>query len=264
MQWNQHYISLETEKRPYGLTVFYELKYDGTYVSEWPIIKKDEGSYSNIEKNALVLFCMIENVDKVTFAFRNSPSDGKLDESKYDSKFTFLRSDFEERYGDLNLLGKDIYRLGEVLEGKNIDVKAKENENNINEKEFTDEELRAATDVIEEYFRALIAKDDKAILEKLTPRFNAPNTRLYGEETITLISSQYRLDDPMRYNYIQNGRGKINGTKLKNVIVFKVKFNVKYPKGVSGPFNEGDYENWNMILVREDENSPWLIDDQGY
>jgi len=33
-----------------------------------------------------------------------------------------LRSDFEERYGDLNLLGKDIQRLREVLEGKNIDV----------------------------------------------------------------------------------------------------------------------------------------------
>ena len=57
---------------------------------------------------------------------------------------------------------------------------------------------------------------------------------------------------------------KFPGTKLKNVIVFKVKFNVKYPKGVSGPFNEGDYEDWNMILVREDDYSPWLIDDQGY
>lgn len=120
--FKQHYISLETEKKPYGLTAFYEPKYDGTYVSEWPLIKKDEGSYSNVEKNALVLFCMIDNVDNVTFAFRNSPSDGKLDESKYDSKFTFLRSDFEERYGDLNLLGKDIQRLREVLEGKNIDV----------------------------------------------------------------------------------------------------------------------------------------------
>jgi hypothetical protein len=175
-----------------------------------------------------------------------------------------LRSDFEERYGDLILLGKDIHRLGEVLEGKNIDVKAIENGNNMNEKEFTDEEISAARAVIEEYFRALGAKDDKAILKKLTPRFNAPNVALYGEETVTLITSQYRSDDPMRYIYIQNGRGKINGTKLKNVIVFKVKFNVKYPKGVSGPFNEGDYEDWNMILVREDDYSPWLIDDQGY
>ncbi|HEY9062790.1 MAG TPA: M56 family metallopeptidase [Pseudobacteroides sp.] len=95
----QSYISLETDKRPYGLTVFYGLQYDGTYVSEWPLIRSDKASYSNLQKNALVLFCMIDNLDKVTFAFRNSPSGERLDEPKYDSRFTFFRTDFQDRYG---------------------------------------------------------------------------------------------------------------------------------------------------------------------
>jgi len=43
-----------------------------------------------------------------------------------------------------------------------------------------------------------------------------------------------------------------------------VNFNVTYPKGVTGPFNEGDYNNWSLILIRDDDKSPWLIDDQGY
>ncbi|KNY29930.1 M56 family metallopeptidase [Pseudobacteroides cellulosolvens] len=262
--FNQRYISLETNKRPYGLTMFYELKYDGTYVSEWPLIKRGDGSYSNLQKNALVLFCMIDNVDKVTFAFRKSPSDGKLDEAKYDSKFTFLRSDYE-RYGDLFVLGKDLHRLLGVLEGKNIDIKAIDDANNINKQEFSNEEIMAASAVIEEYFRAVKAKDEKAILKTLTPRYSGPNVRLYGDETVTLISSQGNSDDPMRYSYVQNGRGKINGTNVENVIVFKVKYNVHYPKGVvTGPLNEGDYSDWNVILVRKDKNSPWLIDDQGY
>jgi len=38
---------------------------------------------------------------------------------------------------------------------------------------------------------------------------------------------------------------------------------VKYPEGISGSYNEGDYHDWNMILVRKDKNSPWLIDGQG-
>ncbi len=263
--FNQRHVSLSTDKQPYGLTVFYEIKYDGTYISEWPLIRSDRISYSNMQKNALVLFCMIDDLGNVTFAFRDSPSNEKLDETKYDSKFTFLRSDFEGKYGDLSVLGKDLKLLRGVLEGKNVDIKAIEEANNKNKPEFSDKEIHAAAALIEEYFRAVKAKDDKAILKTLTPGHDGPNVRLYGEETRTLISCQFASNDPKRYSYVWNGRGKMNGTKVENVIVFKAKFNVKYPNGVvSGPYNEGDYSDWSMILVRKDKNSPWLIDDQGY
>ena len=94
--------------------------------------------------------------------------------------------------------------------------------------------------------------------------YNTPKTVLYGEEDRTLLSVKFEINDPMRDSYLRNGRGFSNNVKKENVIVFKVNFNVKYPKGTLGAFSEGDYENWSMILVREDKSSPWLIDGQGY
>lgn len=130
--------------------------------------------------------------------------------------------------------------------------------------EFSEAEISAAVSVVKEYFRAVAAKDDDAILKTLTSVHHNPNTVLYGDERRTLSSIDYNKNDSMRRSYLENGRGSINGTKIENVIVFKVSFNVKYTKSVTGPFNEGDYNNWSMILIREDNKSPWLIDDQGY
>ncbi|HZK71249.1 MAG TPA: DUF4829 domain-containing protein, partial [Clostridia bacterium] len=107
-------------------------------------------------------------------------------------------------------------------------------------------------------------KDDKAILKTLTPIYNQSNVVLYEGETRELLSIDYNVNDSFRESYVKNGRGSNNGTKIENVIVFKVNFNVKYPEGVSGSFDEGDYNNWSMILIRDDNSSPWLIDDQGY
>lgn len=129
---------------------------------------------------------------------------------------------------------------------------------------FTDEEVASARAVVEEYFRAVAAKDDAAILKTLTPVHHHPNEVLYGDETCTLLSIDYDEADLNRYSYLESGRGRVNGTELENVIVFKVNFNVDYPQGIQGSFNQGNYTNWNMILIRDNRNSPWLIDDQGY
>lgn len=128
---------------------------------------------------------------------------------------------------------------------------------------FTDEEVTSARAVVEEYFRSIQEKDREAILKTLTPIYNQPNV-VFGDGIRTLLSIDYNEDDPMRKSYVEHGRGSINGTQKEDVIVFRVSFNVKYPKGASGSFNEGDYTNWSMILIREGKESPWLIDDQGY
>ena len=139
------------------------------------------------------------------------------------------------------------------------------NTDDIDSPGFTDEEIASARAVVEEYFRSTKERDDEAILKTLTPQFNQPNVKLYCDEIRTLQSIDYNEDDPARKGYVENGGGSTNGTKIENVIVFRVSFNIKYPEGASsGPFNEGDYTNWNMILIREGKGSPWLIDDQGY
>ncbi len=260
---SQEHISLVTDKKPYKLTVFYGLGYGKSFLKQWPIIREGEIGYLNLQKNALVLFCMIDNVDEITFAFRKSPFGEEFDEKQYDLKFTFNRTDLQDKYGDLAALGKDIELLRYTLEGKNTGSKAAQEKEEPKMGGFTTEEINAASKVVEEYFRAVKVKDDKAILKTLTESYNIPNVVLYGEETRTLISVRYKADNPMRDSYVEYGRGRLNGVKRENVLVLLVKFNVKYPEGISGSYNEGDYHDWNMILVRKDKNSPWLIDGQG-
>jgi len=116
--FKQQYISMETSKKPYGLTVYYEAASEAEYEGVWPSTTLKSVLLPNNKLNALVLFSMIDNLDEVTFAFRNSQSDGKLDESKYNVTFTFPRSSFEEKHGDLSVLRDNLNLLQDVLTGK--------------------------------------------------------------------------------------------------------------------------------------------------
>jgi len=120
--FTQQYISMETNEKPYGLTIYYEAKYNTEYKGVWPIVTPDTIIETNSRKNALVVFCMIDNLDEVTFAFRNSQSKGKLDESKYNTAFTFQRASFEEKYGDLSVLGGNLNLLGDALAGSLVET----------------------------------------------------------------------------------------------------------------------------------------------
>lgn len=251
--FKQRYISMETDGTN-KLNVFYEAKEGTLYSNEWSITNPESPAYYNMKKNALVLFCMIDNLDKVTFAFRDSQSDGKLDTSKYNTAFNFSRASVQEQFGNLLLIGGDLEKLQDALAGENV----------YEEPEFTNQEIEAARSVVEEYFHAVKEKDSQAILKTLTPVYNHPSVVLYGEEVRTLLTGEYNPEDPMRQSYITSGRGRANGIKKENVIVFKVSFNVEYPNGVTGAFNEGEYKNWSVILIRNGKESPWFIDDQGY
>lgn len=134
--FKQQYISLLTGNKPYGLNVFYEAKKGASHSSKWPIDNpNDSVIYSNMQKNALVLFCMIDNVDEVTFAFRDSQSTGKLDESQYGTKFTFSRASIQYKYGDISVISKDLASLEDILTGKISKIKE-------NKQEFSAEERK--------------------------------------------------------------------------------------------------------------------------
>jgi len=124
--FKQRYISMKTSERPYKLTVYYERVSDIEYEGEWPIGTPDSIIETNSRSNALVLFSMIDNLDEVTFAFRNSQSEVKLEESKYDTSFTFPRASFEDKYGDLSVLGGNLDSLQEILSGKKTAFKGLE------------------------------------------------------------------------------------------------------------------------------------------
>ncbi len=133
--------------------------------------------------------------------------------------------------------------------------------------EFSEEEVTAARSVVEEYYRAVAAKDSEAILATMYPRehrtmerVKSGNVALFGVEKRTLLSIDYDSQDSKRKSYKPGGKY----IELENIIVFKVSFNIDYPNDIAGPWNEDVYDDWSMILIRDSKNSPWLIYDQGY
>lgn len=266
--FRQQFMSLETEKKPYGLTAYYEPADDAKKNEESPAVTSDPKKLATLQKNALVLFCMIDNVDNVTFAFRPSLSSGKLDTAAYDTMISFSRKDMEEVYGDLAVLAGDLNLLEQALV-KEVTASATVTEpvDDSPLPEFTEADVAAARAVVEEYYRAVAAKDAEAILATLYPReswtlenVKSGHVQLYGTEKRTLLTIDYDPQDPMRRHYPPSN----HPITADDIIVFKVSFNIEYPLNYQGPWNEGVYENWSMILFRDDKNSPWLIYDQGY
>lgn len=120
--FNQQYMSMRTSERPYRLNVYYEGVSETVPIGEeWPL-KTDSSVYPVLQKNALVLFYMVDNLDEVVFAFRNTPSTGDLDTSKYDSTFTFSRESIEKIYGNQLFLSKDMDQLQDILNGKRTSI----------------------------------------------------------------------------------------------------------------------------------------------
>ena len=64
--------------------------------------------------------------------------------------------------------------------------------------------------------------------------------------------------------YLGNGKGSINGAKIENVIVLLSDFDVD-SLGGDGSFEPNStYGEWQWVLIRDDKESDWKIDDWGY
>lgn len=90
-------ISLQTEKKPYGIIVnFKENKEKGkeAYSKFWSTKNVQEF----LEKNASVLFSLIQNADTVIFNV----------EGLENSTYQFTRNELEQKYGDLKSLSQNI------------------------------------------------------------------------------------------------------------------------------------------------------------
>jgi len=131
---------------------------------------------------------------------------------------------------------------------------------------FTQDEIAAARAVVEEYFRARSTKDDDAFWKATTKQTKPDNTSFLKdvEVEITLLSIDFDPQDSTRETYVRNGRGGVTNTSIENVIVFRTKYKVEFTGENTSAWEEGQYTNWKFIVNRENEDSPWLIDDQGY
>lgn len=68
-------------------------------------------------------------------------------------------------------------------------------------------------------------------------------------------------DEKILVRYMAYGNGSVNNVKVENVKVYKVDFETKYSKET--PPNPNGKQRCYFFLIKETDESPWLIDDVG-
>lgn len=113
----------------------------------------------------------------------------------------------------------------------------------------------------------LIGASEKFSNKEIEQAVNAVKTRFKKFKECELIKLWYdeeRSDDYTR-EYLQNGRGTSNGAKEENVIVMLSDLKTGDHMNANTGFDDnGTYSDWIWILIRDDQDSAWVVDDYGY
>ena len=82
--------------------------------------------------------------------------------------------------------------------------------------------------------------------------------------TLTKIYYNEEISNTAVEDYLQFGNGSVNKVKAENVIVLLSDFDVDN-SGDNPVLNPGEtYTNYNWILIKDDKNSDWKVDDCGF
>ena len=86
----------------------------------------------------------------------------------------------------------------------------------------------------------------------------------FEASTLTKIYYNEEISNTAVEDYLQFGNGSVNKVKAENVIVLLSDFDVDN-SGDNPVLNPGEtYTNYNWILIRDDKNSDWKVDDCGF
>lgn len=101
-EYTQQFFSIGddygTGRAPYTLTIYYEPN-----DSETSALK----NITVTPKNSVLLFVLIDNLEEVNIAFRETPSDGGLDKEEYTSRATYSKEDISEYLESIGLGWED-------------------------------------------------------------------------------------------------------------------------------------------------------------
>lgn len=82
--------------------------------------------------------------------------------------------------------------------------------------------------------------------------------------TLTKVYYNEEISNTAVEGYLQFGNGSVNKVKAENVTVLLSDFDVDN-SGDNPVLNPGEtYTNYNWILIRDDKNSDWKVDDCGF
>ncbi|MBN2557353.1 MAG: DUF4829 domain-containing protein [Clostridia bacterium] len=152
-------------------------------------------------------------------------------------------------------LGKDFRSTS----GKPVDTIVPETSNS-GQVEYRDPAAR----VIELHFGYLNMEDSEKLLGTLTSRWseNPVDWGFESRKSIKIVSISEVTDEVIREAYLVGGMGSINGTSGDNLKVYYVCFEAVYSTGFEGS-DRTETEAWWYYVIRDNEESDWLIDDFG-
>jgi hypothetical protein len=113
----------------------------------------------------------------------------------------------------------------------------------------TDNSNISAEQVVKDHFKWRNEKNLAKLEETLTEKRKGIQWNLDNLEYVKLLE------------IIEVTNSITNPKPKENTKVFKVKYEIKF-KEEKGPQNSGTYE-WYYFVVKEQQNSPWLVDDWG-
>lgn len=106
--YDMDHFELQTAEKPYGVTVYYIWK-DGA-MGHIPYRS------SQMENNALLLMCFIQNADRIEFVMVPSKEDLEIKNEDMMNRNVFTREEMEKKFGSLEALSTDINKLSKTME----------------------------------------------------------------------------------------------------------------------------------------------------
>lgn len=236
--YRQRYISMDTDERPYKLKVYYESKYGTSDDSKGYTIDPFSSDFSIMQKNALVLFCMIGNLEEATFYFRDSNSDGKLVEEAYTSAFTFTKASIEESFGSISDIEKNIKLLEKAL----LSDKAYKQSLEASKGNFT------ALDKLPKHYNAPVSLSNGDVVfykgetynsQKLTAFYESFKKRKADTKEMQRITTYAKGNDALIYDIIIDG--------------LEVKLLVDYTRSEPGTASNNELNEYKIADITKNE-----------
>jgi Domain of unknown function (DUF4829) len=146
-----------------------------------------------------------------------------------------------------------------VVEGSKIEVDTPDAVEDSN----TDVNTPEAQKVVEDYFKYMQEKKQ----EKLDALFYRKSHGDYGFSNlkeIKLLSIKENKRKISKESFVTHGNGQVYGTKMSNVILYDVTYEVKFKDDNYGPLTSGTQADCFAIIRDDKKDSSWLIGDVGH
>ena len=93
-------------------------------------------------------------------------------------------------------------------------------------------------------------------------RFSREANGKFGVISLDILDIHYQTDTRYKHNILKSERAIEKGLTADNIAIISALYKAKYD-GTQPPSSFGDFD-WHYVLIREDKNSPWYIQDWGY